>query len=161
MGKPTDIMKRTNQELLVGGFVLTGIIAIVGFASMAAAGLAFPGGTYPIVARFADVGGLKTGSPVRIAGVSVGRVGKISLEANFSAVVELRLRKDVNLPTDTRASIKTSGMVGDKYLALSPGAEERFIRPGEVLTETEGAMDMESLIRKFALGSLKGDPGSK
>ncbi|HKB92543.1 MAG TPA: MlaD family protein, partial [Opitutaceae bacterium] len=103
----------------------------------------------------------KIGSPVRIAGVSVGRVAGINLGANFSALVELRLRKGVSLPADTMASIKTNGLIGDKYLALSPGADERSIRPGEMLTETEGPVDIESLIRKFAFGSVKDRPDSK
>jgi phospholipid/cholesterol/gamma-HCH transport system substrate-binding protein len=151
-------MKQSNIELSVGVFVFLGVATIVWFAVQAGAGAAIGGSTYEVNARFANTGGLKPGSQVFIAGVPVGRVEKIDLNAQFAAVVRLNVKRGVHLPTDTIASIKTSGLIGDKYIALAPGADSNSLPPGGTITDTESAMDLESLISRFAFGNVSSSP---
>jgi phospholipid/cholesterol/gamma-HCH transport system substrate-binding protein len=151
-------MKQSNIELSVGDFVLLGIAAIVWFAVEAGAGVAIGGSTYEVNARFTNIGGLKSGSQVFIAGVPVGRVEKIDLDAQYAAVVRLNLKQQVHVPSDTIASIKTSGLIGDKYIALAPGADSKDLAPGGMITDTESAMDLESIISRFAFGNVSSSP---
>jgi phospholipid/cholesterol/gamma-HCH transport system substrate-binding protein len=151
-------MKQSNIELSVGAFVLLGIAAIVWFAVEAGAGVAIGGSTYEVNARFTNIGGLKSGSQVFIAGVPVGRVEKIDLDAQYAAIVHLNLQQQVRVPSDTIASIKTSGLIGDKYIALAPGADSKNLPPGGTITDTESAMDLESIISRFAFGNVSSSP---
>ena len=150
-------MKQSNIELSVGAFVILGIAAIVWFAIQAGAGAAIGGSTYQVNARFSNIGGLKSGSQVFIAGVPVGRVEKIDLDSQYAAVVHLNVEQRVHLPSDTIASIKTSGLIGDKYIALAPGADTGNLPPGGTITDTESAMDLESISR-FAFGNVSSSP---
>jgi len=147
-------MKQSNIELSVGAFVVVGIAAIVWFAVQAGAGVAFGGATYQVNARFANIGGLKPGSQVLIAGVPVGHVERIDLDSQYAAIVQIIVKRDVRLPSDTIASIKTSGLIGDKFIALAPGADSGNLPPGGTITDTESAMDLESLISRFAFGNV-------
>ena len=147
-------MKYSNIELSVGAFVLLGIAAIVWFAIQAGAGVLMGGSTYEVNARFTNITGLKAGSQVFIAGVPVGSVDKIDLDSHYTAVVRLHLKQKVHLPSDTIASIKTSGLIGDKFIALAPGAESQNLPPGGTITDTESAMDLESIISRFAFGNV-------
>ena len=151
-------MKQSNIELSVGAFVLLGIAAIVWFAIQAGAGAAIGGSTYELNARFTNIGGLKAGSQVFIAGVPVGRVEKIDLDSQYAAIVHLNVKQEVRLPSDTIASIKTSGLIGDKYVALAPGADSKNLPPGGTITDTESAMDLESMISRFAFGNVSSSP---
>jgi phospholipid/cholesterol/gamma-HCH transport system substrate-binding protein len=151
-------MKQFNIELSVGAFVLVGIAAIVWFAMQAGAGVAIGGSTYEVTARFANVGGLRPGNQVFIAGVPVGRVEKIDLDSQYAAIVHMNLKQEVHLPFDTIASIKTSGLIGDKFIALAPGADSKNLASGSMITDTESAVDLESLIRRFAFGSVSPSP---
>src|ERR1700735_3247160 len=139
-------MKQSNIELSVGAFVLLGLTALVWFVVRAGAGAAIGGSTYQVNARFTNIGGLKPGSQVFIAGVPVGRVEKIDLNTQYAAGFRLNVKQGINLPSDTIASIKTSGLIGDKYIALAPGADSNNLPPGGTITDTESAMDLESLI---------------
>src|ERR1700685_3142412 len=127
-------MKQSNIELSVGAFVLLVLTALVWFGVQAGAGAAIGGSTYEVNARFTNIGGLKTGSQVFIAGVPVGRVEKIDLNAQYAAVVLLDVKQGITLPSDTIASIKTSGLIGDKYVALAPGADSNNLPPGGTIT---------------------------
>jgi phospholipid/cholesterol/gamma-HCH transport system substrate-binding protein len=151
-------MKQSHIELSVGTFVLFGTAAIVWFAVQAGAGVSFGGSTYELNARFTNIGGLKTGSQVLIAGVPVGRVERIDLDPQYAAVVRMNLRQGVRVPSDTIASIKTSGLIGDKFIALAPGADSQNISPGGIITDTESAVDLESLISRFAFGNVSSSP---
>jgi phospholipid/cholesterol/gamma-HCH transport system substrate-binding protein len=151
-------MKQTNIELSVGVFVLLGIAAIVWFAVQTGAGVAIGGSAYEVNARFTNIGGLKPGNQVFIAGVPVGRVEKIDLDSQYAAIVHLHVKQDVHLPSDTIASIKTSGLIGDKYIALAPGADSSDLPPGGTITDTESAVDLESLISRFAFGNVSSSP---
>jgi phospholipid/cholesterol/gamma-HCH transport system substrate-binding protein len=151
-------MKQSNIELSVGTFVLLGIAAVVWFAVQAGAGVAIGGSTYEVNARFTNISGLKTGSQVFIAGVPIGHVEKIDLDSQYAAIVHLNVKQDVHLPSDTIASIKTSGLIGDKYIALAPGADSRNLPPGGTITDTESAVDLESIISRFAFGNVSSSP---
>lgn len=146
----------SKLELIVGVFVLTGLGAVAYLALKIGAGNLVGSDTYLVQARFANIGGLNPGSNVTIAGVSVGRVEAVRLNAtDYSAIAELRLRQTVRLPADSIVSIRTSGLIGDKYLAIAPGGDARMLAPGELITETESAVDLESLISRFAFGNIK------
>jgi phospholipid/cholesterol/gamma-HCH transport system substrate-binding protein len=151
-------MKQSNIELSVGIFVILGFAAVVWFAIQAGAGMAIGHSSYPVNARFTNVGGLKSGSQVLIAGVLVGHVKKIDLNPQYAAIVHLDIENGVHLPSDTIASIKTSGIIGDKYIALAPGAESANLPPGGTITDTESALDLESLISRFAFGNVSASP---
>lgn len=152
-------MKQSKLELVVGVFVLAGLAAVAYLALRIGAGALVGGDTYVLKARFSNSGGLNPGSNVLIAGVPVGRVEAITLNpTDYSALVEFRVRADVKLPTDSIASIKTSGLIGDKYLALSPGAEDAMLTPGSLISDTESTLDIESLISRFAFGGVDKKP---
>jgi phospholipid/cholesterol/gamma-HCH transport system substrate-binding protein len=149
-------MRDTKLEIGVGLFVLLGLAALVYLTVKLGAGEFVGGDTYQVEARFANTGGLSTGALVMLAGVNVGRVEDITLDpADYSAIVLMRIRSGVKVPADTMASIKTSGLIGDKYIALAPGAEEEFLEPAARIIETESAIELESLISKMAFGSVK------
>ena len=148
-------MKKTNLELSVGLFVVLGLAAVAYLTIKLGAGSLMGRDTYLIEARFANAGGLHPGSNVLLAGVTVGRVEAIRIEpTDYSAIATIRLYSKLQLPTDSMASIKTTGLIGDKYVSLSPGADETFLKPGTRITMTESAVDLESLIGKMAFGNV-------
>lgn len=149
-------MRDKRLELGVGMFVLLGLAAVAYLAIKIGAGAIVGSDSYPIAARFANTGGLNKGATVMLAGVKVGRVEEIRLDPrDFSAIVDMRILSDVHLPSDTMASIKTSGLIGDKFVALAPGAEEDFLAPSARIDMTESAIELESLISKMAFGNVK------
>ncbi len=148
-------MKQSKLELSVGIFVLLGIAAVAYLTLKLGSGSLIGGDTYLVEARFANSGGLHSGSNVQLAGVTVGRVEAVRIDpADYSAIVTLRVQSVLHLPTDSMASVKTAGLIGDKYVALSPGADEAYLEPGARITMTESAVDLESLIGKMAFGSV-------
>lgn len=153
---------QTRLEFIVGSFVLTGVAAVCYLAIAVGGGSFVRGETYTIHAEFANIGSLNPGSNVVIAGVPVGRVEAVYINPKtFRAVLDLRLQKAVQLPTDTIASIKTSGLIGDKFLALSPGGETDMIKPEGSITDTESDVDITSLISRFAFGSVQSSDAAK
>ena len=147
-------MTRLNVETAVGLFVLLGI-ACLAWLSIKLGKLEIVGGDFvPVHAEFASVSGLKKGVSVEIAGVDVGKVESITLD-NYSADVLMKIRTGIRLPEDTIASIRTRGLIGDKYVSLSPGASDRMIPPNGKIRDTESAVDMEQLIGEFIHGSTK------
>jgi phospholipid/cholesterol/gamma-HCH transport system substrate-binding protein len=155
-------MKPTKLELLVGMFVVLGLAAVAWLTIKLGSGSLPSGNTYLIEARFTNASGLHSGGSVLLAGVNVGRVEEVRMDpADYSAVATLRVQSVVKLPTDSMASIKTSGLIGDKFIALSPGADDTYLEAGNRITMTESAVDLESLIGKIAFGSVdKKDDGS-
>lgn len=152
-------MKQSKLEFLVGAFVVLGLAAVAYLTIKLGGGSLLNGDTYALEARFSSVSGLNTGSNVVVAGVPVGRVDGIRVDPQeFTAIVSFRVKSEIQLPTDSMASIKTTGLIGDKYLAISPGADEACFKPGERLTMTESSVDLESLIGKMAFGSVTDDP---
>jgi phospholipid/cholesterol/gamma-HCH transport system substrate-binding protein len=149
-------MKKTSIEAAVGIFMLIGIVC-VGYLSIRLGKMEWGGDRfYPVFARFQSVSGLIAGAHVELAGVHVGKVDSIALDPKRQvAVVELKIQKGVILSDDVIASIKTSGLIGDKYLQLVPGNSDSVLKPGGMITETESAVDLEALISKYVFGGVK------
>jgi phospholipid/cholesterol/gamma-HCH transport system substrate-binding protein len=155
-------MKNTKLELSVGLFVLLGIAAIAYLTIQVGTGAVGGGDTYLIESRFTNAGGIHPGSSVMVAGVTVGRVEGVRIEpSDFSAIVAMRVLAGLQLPTDSMASIKTTGLIGDKFISLLPGADATFLKPGMRITLTESAIDLESLIGRMAFGSVNQDKAEK
>jgi phospholipid/cholesterol/gamma-HCH transport system substrate-binding protein len=148
-------MKRSSLEVAVGVFMILGFLA-VGYLAVKLGKMEVLGGdSYTVRARFQNVTGLKTGAAVEIAGVPIGRVAAIEVDpGTFAVLVTLRIRKGVALTDDTIASIKTQGLIGDKYVRISPGGSSTRLAPGETLLETESAIDLEELISRFIMGKV-------
>ncbi len=146
-------MGRSRVELGVGVFVILGILAL-GYLSIRLGRVElFGGGGYPVIANFPSVGGLKAGSNVEIAGVEVGRVETIRL-VNDEAQVVLRINNGVTLQDDSIASIKTKGLIGEKYIRISPGGSDKIIRPNGRIREVEAPVDLEELLSKYIFGKV-------
>lgn len=142
-------------ETSVGVFLVIGFLSFVLLAlQLGDIPLLRGSSAYIIEAEFDNVAGLKKGSKIQIAGVSVGSVADIYLREDY-AVVELRLKDGVEVPTDSIASVRTQGIIGDKFVQISLGGDEEFFGAGDVLTDTESTVDIESLISKFAFGSAE------
>ncbi len=144
-------MGKKGIEILVGLFVLLGMAGLV-FLSLQAANLASFGNsdTYTLQARFDNIGGLKARAPVRSAGVTIGRVTSIALDGQtYQGVVTLAIERGLQFPRDTSAKILTAGLLGDQYIGLEPGADEKMLPPGETITQTQSAVVLESLIGQF------------
>ena len=123
--------QQTKLELAVGIFVAIGLAAVAWLALRTGAGALVGTDSYTVTAEFANTGSLNPGSNVLIAGVPVGRVDRVELNPkNYRAVVSLRVTKGVQLPTDSIASVKTAGLIGDKYIAIAPGGDPDMIGPG-------------------------------
>jgi len=147
-------MNNRTIEFLVGCFVLVGLAAVLYLAIQVGSARFFGSDSYELEARFSSASGVNPGSRVDIAGVRVGTVKSITLSDNFYAMVTLELPKRIKLDDDTIASVKTSGLIGDRYIQLSPGGSGFSLEPGDVIVDTEAALDIESLISKFALGGI-------
>ena len=146
-------MERTSVNVSVGLFVLLGLLAL-GYLSVKLGRVSLlGGGGYFVTAEFPSVGGLKTGSTVEIAGVEIGRVEGIALK-DYEALVTLRINSGVKLQEDAIASIKTKGLIGEKYLRISPGGSEKIIPPGGRIREVEAPVDFEELLSKYIFGKV-------
>jgi len=148
-------MKKDKLEIMVGIFVLIGIICM-GYLTIKLGRMEILGdNNYRLLARFESVTGLRKGASVEIAGVQVGRVDKITLEAESQlAEVVIKIENGVELADDVIASIKTTGLIGDKYINLQPGGSDEILKPGDRIVETESAVDLEELISKYVFGGL-------
>lgn len=142
----------TRHEISVGAFVAAGVAALAYLSIQLGDFQLFEGETTTLSARFASVGSLKAGDPVKIAGVTVGSVSGIRLE-HFEAEATFSLTEPVKLPDDSIASIQSAGLLGDSYVALSPGASDKDLASGERITRTEPAVSLTELISKYAFGS--------
>ena len=148
-----------TRDLLVGIFVLAGLAAVA-YLSVTLGGLSLPTrGGFEVTAAFDEIGGLKPRAPVVIGGVKVGQIRSIGLGQDLRPRVLLELQADVKLPTDTSAEILTSGVLGDQYIALQPGAEEDVLKSGDEIQYTQSAVILEQLIGKLVqnLGSDSSD----
>jgi phospholipid/cholesterol/gamma-HCH transport system substrate-binding protein len=146
-------MKKFDLELMVGLFILAGIICL-GYLSIKLGKMEVLGGKgYEVYAIFSNIGGLKTGSSIEVAGVEVGRVKSITLD-NYQAYVVLDLPWSLKIQEDAIASVKTKGLIGEKYIEITPGGSEKVIGPGGRMRETQPAVDLEELISKFVFGKI-------
>ncbi len=147
------MMKKIDLELAVGLFIIAGIICL-GYLSIKLGKIEIVGQKgYEIYGVFSNVGGLKVGSSVEIAGVNVGRVKSIALES-YQANVVLNLPKGLKIQEDAIVSVKTKGLIGEKYIDITPGGSEKIIKPGGRIRDTQPAVDMEELISKFVFGKI-------
>lgn len=146
-------MGNAKLELAVGAFVLAGIVCL-GYLSIKLGKLEIIGGDlYEVAAQFNSASGLKSGATIEIAGVEVGRVRGITLKED-RAVVTLAVENGVKLYTDTIASIKTRGIIGEKFLSLSPGGGGDPLKPGDVIRDTESGLDLEELVSQYVHGKV-------
>jgi phospholipid/cholesterol/gamma-HCH transport system substrate-binding protein len=163
-------MNKKSTEIMVGLFVLLGALGLL-FLALKAANLAsfVSGDTYTLQARFDNIGGLKVRAAVRSAGVKVGRVTSIALDpATYQGIVTIEVTKGIEFPKDSSAKILTAGLLGDQYLGIEPGGDEKSYAPGDVIKQTQSAIVLENLIGQVLFnkaadaGSQGGDkPGDK
>lgn len=148
-------MKKYSMEFSVGIFVLAGLLCL-GYITVKLGKMELFGNDgYTVTADFSSITGLRTGASVEIAGVPVGKVTGITLNENYMASVNLQLAPHVKVSDDAIASIKTSGIIGDKYVSISLGGSEDMLADGDRLTETESAVDIEALISKYVFGGVE------
>lgn len=148
-------MRSRSSELAVGIFVILAAVALF-FLAMKVSGLAGNnyGSSYTLTAQFNNVNGLKPRAKITISGVTVGRVKAISLDAKtLQANVEMSIDSSVNsIDDDAYVMVATNGILGEKYLKIVPGSGEKYYKDGDVITQTQGTMDIEDLINKFVTG---------
>jgi phospholipid/cholesterol/gamma-HCH transport system substrate-binding protein len=146
-------MEKAKLETVVGVFVLVGIVCL-GYLAIKLGKLELVGGdVYEVEAQFNTASGLKPGSTVEIAGVEVGRVRGITLKDD-RAMVKLAVNNTVKLYTDTIASIKTRGIIGEKFLNISPGGGGDPLKPGDTIRDTESGLDLEELVSQYVHGKV-------
>ncbi len=148
-------MKKYSLEFAVGIFVLIGLMCL-GYLTVKLGKMeVFGTDGYTVTARFTSVAGLRAGASVEIGGVAVGKVTGISLAKNYAADVTMLINNGVELSDDSIASIKTSGLIGDKYISISVGGSPDMLAHGGEITETESAVDIEALISKYVFGGVE------
>ena len=146
-------MKRSALDIAVGVFVILGILALGWLSIRLGKVELWGGGNYVVTADFPSAGGLKTGSSIEIAGVQVGRVIAIRLD-NYQARVIMTIDNGVKLTEDSIASIKTKGLIGEKFVQISPGGSDKIIKPNGKITEVEPPIDLEELLSKYVFGKV-------
>ena len=149
-------MKKGSIETAVGIFVIIGLLC-VGYLTIKLGKMdLFGKEIYHVYAKFQSVSGLKPGAYVEMAGVQIGQVDSITLDKKTqAAVVKMKINKDFELSDDVIASVSTTGLIGDKYIKLSPGGSKKMLQSGDMITETESAVDLEALIGKYVFGGVK------
>jgi phospholipid/cholesterol/gamma-HCH transport system substrate-binding protein len=146
-------MKRSALDLGVGIFVVVGLLAL-GWLSVKLGRVDFLGNRgYVVSADFPSVGGLKAGSTIEIAGVEVGRVDRILLQ-DYQARVVMVIQPGIKLQDDSIASIKTKGLIGEKFVRISPGGSDKVIPPNGRIREVEAPVDFEELLSKYIFGKV-------
>jgi phospholipid/cholesterol/gamma-HCH transport system substrate-binding protein len=148
-------MKKINFDAVVGLFVLAGFLAFVYMSLQLGEFSVFSiEKTYAVQATFDNASGLKRGALVELAGVNVGKVSSVSLDENDRAQVLLQVNSGVKITEDAIASIKTQGIIGDKYIKISQGGSDELLAAGGVIFETESAVDLEELVSKYIFGEV-------
>ncbi len=143
-------MRRINTELSVGFFIILGVACLT-FLAIRMGDLAVNDAeSYPVQARFTSISGLKEGAFVEVAGVRVGRVTTIELDTkDYAAEVTMTIDKRVRLQEDAIASVRSTGIIGDKFVKITPGGSDVYLEPGESLLDTEPSISLEELISKY------------
>ncbi len=143
-------MKRINIEFIVGLFFVAGIIAFAYLTIMLGGKSLMNTGNYSLTANFTNSSGLKSGAPVEIAGVTVGKVASITFDpVEYTSVVKLSLQPNVKVQEDAIASVRSTGLIGGKFLQISPGGSEDILADGDTIEETEPSVSLEELISKY------------
>jgi phospholipid/cholesterol/gamma-HCH transport system substrate-binding protein len=149
-------MKKNGIEIIVGLFMVAGFVAFVYLAlNLGEVSFLSRGTTYTLDAEFDNVAGVKKGASVQVAGVVVGMVSRVWLGEEENAHLALQLDKSLKVPVDSIASVKSQGLIGDKFIQISLGGDEEVFAEGGTISDTESSVDIESLISKFAFGSAK------
>jgi phospholipid/cholesterol/gamma-HCH transport system substrate-binding protein len=149
-------MKKYSMETIVGIFVAAGLLC-VGYMAVKLGNLSLFGeDSLVLYARFSSVSGLKVGSPIEIFGIQVGSVQKIEMDPEKEmAIVKMGIKKGIKVYEDASASVKTAGLIGDKFIKVDPGGSADLLKPGGVITETSSALDIEDVIGRYAFGGVK------
>ena len=143
-------MKRTSLEMIVGVFLLAGFASFSYLAIKMGDLDPFKKESYNVSASFTSISGLKEGATLEVAGVVVGKVTKIDLnEEEYEATVYMDIEKSVQLSDDSIASIRTSGIIGDKFIKLTPGGSDIYLESGDMIEETEASISIEELVSKY------------
>ena len=148
-------MGNSRIEITVGIFLVLGFLAL-GWLALQLGEVAWVTGSksYILQAEFNNISGVKAGADVQIAGVTVGKVRQLRLNEESQAVVKMQIDKTVAIPKDSIASVKSQGIIGDKFIQIALGGDDKLYKPGETIVDTESAVDLESLISKFAFGQV-------
>jgi len=149
-------MNMAKLEMTVGVFMLIGMLCL-GYISIKLGKMEIMGGNYyDVSAEFDSVSGLKPGARVEVAGVEVGKVDRIALDPKSGdrAVAYFKIRTGVKITDDVIASVRTSGIIGDKFIKLKPGGSDKFLQNNGKIRETESAIDIEELVSKFIHGKV-------
>jgi phospholipid/cholesterol/gamma-HCH transport system substrate-binding protein len=155
-------MQRSTKDLWVGLFVLIGAAALL-FLALQSANLLSVSfqKTYPVTASFDNIGGLKLQTAVKSAGVVVGRVESITFDdRNFQAVVTIAMQSRYSFPKDSSLKILTSGLLGEQYIGIEAGADDRRLQAGDVISETQSAVVLENLIGQLLYSKAANEPSS-
>ena len=146
-------MKKYTQETVVGIFVVIGLFAIA-YMTVKLGNVGFLGeNTYSLYTKYTSVSGLRVGSPVNMLGLEIGRVESFKMDQeNQVAIVELRVKEGIKIYDDAIASIKTAGLIGEKYVRIDPGGADELLKPGATLTDTNAPVDSGDLISIYAFG---------
>jgi len=148
-------MKKFNVDLIVGIFVVAGFMAFVYLSLQLGEFSPFSmEKNYKVTAEFTNISGLKPGAVVEMAGVPVGKVAKINLGKADRAEITLSINQQVQISEDAIASIRTQGIIGDKYVRISQGGSDEYLKDGSAITETESVVDLEELVSKYIFGKV-------
>ena len=145
--------QKKRVEVAVGVFMILGIVCLAYLSVRLGEVGWFDDNRYAVTANFSDIGGLKEGAPVVVAGVQVGEVTSIVLK-NYEGVVTMAVSNEVKLYEDAMAAIKTRGLIGEKFISLSPGGAPEQIQPGGKIRDTQPAVDLEQLISEFVFDKV-------
>jgi phospholipid/cholesterol/gamma-HCH transport system substrate-binding protein len=151
-------MKKYSQETVVGIFVVIGLIAIA-YMTVKLGNVGFLGeNTYTLYAKYSNVTGLRVGNPVNMLGLEIGRVEKFEMDQeNQVAVVTLKINNGIEIYDDAIASIKTEGLIGDKFVSIDAGGGGDLLENGDTITDTESPTDIMELVSKYAFGDVGGE----
>ena len=151
-------MRKYRYETVAGIFVVIGLLC-VGYMTIKLGKInLFGEDTYTLYARFTSVSGLRVGNPVEMLGLEIGRVQSLTLnQKDQLAVAELKIKRGVNVYGDAIASIKTAGLIGDRYVGIDPGGSAEILKPGAMIAQTQPPIDIGELIGKYAFGEVKKD----
>lgn len=143
-------MKKIGVETAVGAFIVVGFLCFAFLAIKLGHVDFFRSDRYRVIARFDSVSGLRLGAPVELAGVRVGTIDKINVDVSrYEAVVDLLIEPEIKIPKDSIASVRTAGIIGDKFIKLTPGADSTSLLDGDRIDDTESAISLEELVSKY------------
>ncbi|MFZ5798732.1 MAG: outer membrane lipid asymmetry maintenance protein MlaD [Desulfobulbus sp.] len=148
-------MKSSMNDVIVGIFLIVGFVAL-GWLALQLGEVPWLADrhSYILYGEFNNISGVKAGADVQVSGVKIGTVKELALNDQAYAVITMQLNREVEIPVDSIASVKSQGIIGDKFIQISLGGDETVFNDGETITDTESALDLESLISKFAFGKV-------